>query len=544
MPDVNSIPFRQASGNGHYESKQLPNDKEDFLAILGLPPAIGNVTSVTSPSLDGQLATFWGTSGLVVKGSTAIGLVNLVDGVVTTKTTPAGEIVGTTAVQTLSNKTIQNSTVTGITGITKADVGLGNVDNTSDANKPVSAPQQLALDLKEDDANKGIANGYAGLDATGKVPLAQLPATVQGAMIYQGTWNAATNVPIIPVASATNKGWYYVVSVAGTMIISGVSSWDVGDWLVSNGVAWNKVDNTDTVSSVAGRTGDVVLTKTDVGLANVDNTSDATKNSAPVTLTNKTINGANNILTARLESDVSGNLGVSHLNGGIGATTQTWWCGNGEWRTPGGAGDTVGPNGAIDSQIALFDGVTGKLLKASSSVPNVSVPTAGLVDGAVTADKASPGMVVQTQYAISAAWAGTTASMPLDDTIPQSGEGALIVSLSFTPKLASSLIRVRGSGAFASNHASAGTGTVALFQSGSANAVAASGLNFQTPVPLQERAMEGYFLPGSVTPLTISMRAGMGTGAGTYWIYWNGSSSARLLGGSGICVLSVEEIRQ
>jgi len=37
--------------------------------------------------------------------------------------------------------------------VTKAQVGLGNVDNTSDANKPVSTAQQTALDLKADDAD-------------------------------------------------------------------------------------------------------------------------------------------------------------------------------------------------------------------------------------------------------------------------------------------------------------------------------------------------------------------------------------------------------
>ena len=43
------------------------------------------------------------------------------------------------------------------------------------------------------------------------------------------------------------------------------------------------------VQSVAARTGAVVLTKTDAGLASVDNTSDATKNTASATLTNKTL---------------------------------------------------------------------------------------------------------------------------------------------------------------------------------------------------------------------------------------------------------------
>jgi hypothetical protein len=49
------------------------------------------------------------------------------------------------------------------TGIVKGDVGLGNVDNTSDASKPVSTAQQTALNLKEATANRDATGGYAGL---------------------------------------------------------------------------------------------------------------------------------------------------------------------------------------------------------------------------------------------------------------------------------------------------------------------------------------------------------------------------------------------
>jgi hypothetical protein len=52
-------------------------------------------------------------------------------------------LVTTTGTQTLTNKTI-----TSPAGLVKGDVGLGNVDNTSDANKPVSTATQTALDLK------------------------------------------------------------------------------------------------------------------------------------------------------------------------------------------------------------------------------------------------------------------------------------------------------------------------------------------------------------------------------------------------------------
>jgi hypothetical protein len=59
---------------------------------------------------------------------------------------------GTTAdlstAQTLTNKTLTSPVINTPTGITKSDVGLANVDNTTDANKPVSTATQTALDLK------------------------------------------------------------------------------------------------------------------------------------------------------------------------------------------------------------------------------------------------------------------------------------------------------------------------------------------------------------------------------------------------------------
>jgi hypothetical protein len=59
--------------------------------------------------------------------------------------------------------------------LVKADVGLGSVDNTADASKPVSTAQQTALNLKQDTSAKGAASGYASLDSGIKVPIAQLP---------------------------------------------------------------------------------------------------------------------------------------------------------------------------------------------------------------------------------------------------------------------------------------------------------------------------------------------------------------------------------
>lgn len=85
-----------------------------------------------------------------------------------------------------------------------------------------------------------------------------------GALVYKGTWNAATNTPTL-ASGVGNKGDYYVVSVAGTTNLDGITDWQVNDIALFNGSVWQKIDNTDSVLSVNGQTGVVVLGPTDVG---------------------------------------------------------------------------------------------------------------------------------------------------------------------------------------------------------------------------------------------------------------------------------------
>jgi len=162
-----------------------------------------------------------------------------------------------------------------VSGIT---TGNTRVYNLPDKNGNIA----VGLDSVTNDAQvkrseMGIANGVATLDASGILSTSQIPPAILGGLSYQGVWNASTNTPIIPTASSGNKGYYYKVSVAGTTNIDGITSWSVGDWIVSNGTTWDKVDNDESVSSVAGRTGAVTLTKTDVGLSNVTNDAQVKK---------------------------------------------------------------------------------------------------------------------------------------------------------------------------------------------------------------------------------------------------------------------------
>jgi len=112
--------------------------------------------------------------------------------------------------------------------------------------------------------NAGTAGGVATLDGGGTVPTSQLPAAVLGAIKYQGTWDANANSPTLASSTGT-EGYYYVVSVAGSTNLNGITDWKIGDWAIYNGTAWQKIDNTDAVTSVNGYTGTVVLNASDVG---------------------------------------------------------------------------------------------------------------------------------------------------------------------------------------------------------------------------------------------------------------------------------------
>ena len=91
-----------------------------------------------------------------------------------------------------------------------------------------------------------------------------------GGSIFQTTWNASTNTPSL-TSSVGTKGYYYIVDVAGSTNLNGITDWRVGDWAIFDGSVWRKVDNTDAVSSVNGFTGAVSLTTDNIseGLTNL-----------------------------------------------------------------------------------------------------------------------------------------------------------------------------------------------------------------------------------------------------------------------------------
>jgi hypothetical protein len=85
-------------------------------------------------------------------------------------------------------------------------------------------------------------------------------------LTYKGTWNANTNSPTLTSSTGVN-GDYYVVNVAGSTNLDGITDWQIGDWAIFNGAVWQKIDQSDTVTSVNGQVGAVVLNAANVGAA-------------------------------------------------------------------------------------------------------------------------------------------------------------------------------------------------------------------------------------------------------------------------------------
>jgi hypothetical protein len=179
---------------------------------------------------------------------------------------------------------LASPTFTGtVGGITKSMVGLANADNTTDANKPVSTATQTALNAKA-----ALAAGVPGPTTTGQV-LTALTTTTFG-------WAAPT------AAAGSDPLKANLESPTFTGIVGGVTKSMVGLANVDNTTDANKPVSSATVTALALKsplasptfTGTVSgVTRAMVGLANVDNTSDVNKTVSTATQT--ALNGKVNI---------------------------------------------------------------------------------------------------------------------------------------------------------------------------------------------------------------------------------------------------------
>lgn len=166
----------------------------------------------------------------------------------------------------------------------------------------------------------GIANGVATLDSAGTLTASQLPASIVGAVVYKGVWNASTNTPTLTSGTGTN-GFYYIVSVAGSTTLNGNSTWVANDIAIFNGTVWNRIPGSSAnVTSIYGRTGTVTA-----------QTGDYTASQVGAVPTTRTLNingtaydlSANRSWTVTTGGTVTSITATSPLTGGTITTSGT-----------------------------------------------------------------------------------------------------------------------------------------------------------------------------------------------------------------------------
>jgi hypothetical protein len=135
---ASSIPNNSSNWNIAY------NDKINNAAFTGTTTKTLTITQLDGGTITAPFTDLQGVTG-VTAGT------GLTGGTITTT--------GTVAVDFTTVAPLANPTFTGtVGGITKSMVGLGNVDNTSDANKPISSATQTALNLKFNTADTTSLN--------------------------------------------------------------------------------------------------------------------------------------------------------------------------------------------------------------------------------------------------------------------------------------------------------------------------------------------------------------------------------------------------
>lgn len=172
-------------------------------------------------------------------------------------------------------------------GFTPENSSNKDTDGTLAANSDTKYPSQKAVKTYVDTEIGGAAAPDADADTKGIIQLAgdlsgtaDSPQIATGAIVNADINNSA-NIAQSKIANLTSDLAAKQDADADLTAIAGLSPTN-DDILQRKSGAW-------TNRSMSQLKSDLSLTKTDVGLGNVDNTSDATKNSAEATLTNKTL---------------------------------------------------------------------------------------------------------------------------------------------------------------------------------------------------------------------------------------------------------------
>mgnify|MGYP003635686368 CR=1 FL=1 len=228
---------------------------------------------------------------------------------------------------------------------------------------------------------------------------------IPAGLVFQGTWNAATNTPTLTSGSGTT-GNFYIVSVAGSTNLDGITDWKVGDWAVfiEQGASdqWEKIDNSSvldgigTGGSVAGWAGSGTsntLTNSPITFSgnNITIPGNTTITNGQLTVTHDTNNAAKIIQTATSMSNSTYTFEVdssSHNSNMSSAGAMAVDVNSGRAFTITGAGNVgIGTSGpGIIKLNVVKDNSSGNALQIDNSGASRSLEINHNIDNSGTVD--------------------------------------------------------------------------------------------------------------------------------------------------------------
>ncbi len=129
--------------------------------------------------------------------------------------------------------------------------------------------------------------------------------------------------------------------------------------------------------------------------------------------------------------------------------------------------------------------------------------------------------------------------LPLDDTIPQSGEGNEFMTLAITPTNASNKLKIEVVAQLASSAAAAQGLSLALFQDATAGALAANYMVGTAADYSYELVIIHYMTAGTTSETTFKVRGGAHAAA---TVTFNGTAAGRIFGGVIASSITITEI--